>query len=103
MLVNNDAMITPYDDAQGQTIGGGPIGNEEYRTFLFENIGNPLLRFERKFVVPVTSHMSFVRFPQCRKDFRKDNGVIVTSEISQAFIHKSLHFLDLPSALPILF
>src|SRR5258708_27020280 len=87
MLVNNDAMITPYDDAQGQTIGGGPIGNEGYRTLLFENIGNRLLRFERKLVVPVAGHMSFVRFLHGRKDLRIDTGVVVTSEMTQAFIH----------------
>src|SRR5260370_1024423 len=90
MLVNNDPVIIPYDDAQGQTIGGGPIGNEEYRTLLFEDIGNRLLCFERKLVVPVSDHMSFVRFLYGGKDFRIDTGVVVTSEMTQAFIHKPL-------------
>src|SRR3982074_1859509 len=90
MLMNNDAVITSHDDAQRQTIGGGSVGHEEYSAFLFEKIANCLPCFARKWIVPVAGHVSLVRFLHCCKDFRENTSVVVTGEMTQAFIHKPL-------------
>jgi hypothetical protein len=96
MLMNNDTVITSHDDAQGQTIGGGPVGNEEYGAFLFEKIANCLPCFERKWIVPVAGHVSLIRLLHCRKNFRKNTSVVVTGEMTQAFIHKPLTLSQSP-------